>query len=189
MDAKLTESEGTYTLVLERRLPHSPAKVWRVVTEPELLQQWFPAHVIGEWRVGAPLRFEFQHGEGDGLPEEELRGEVLAVEPGRLLEFRWGQHVLRCELAPDGEGTLLRFSETFADPSWGARNAAGWELCLQNLETLLEGAAMAKFVADAWRARFEHYVAAFQPTFGPQAGPPADHPMEAETKGESSPKP
>lgn len=61
-----------------------------MVTERELLHRWFPAHVIGEWKVGAALRFEFQIGEGDSLSEEGLRGEVLAVEPGRLLEFRWG---------------------------------------------------------------------------------------------------
>ena len=104
MDASLTKSAERYTLALERRLSHSQHKVWRVVTEKELLNQWFPAHVLGEWKVGAELRFEFQHGEGDDLPEEELRGEVLAVEPERLLEFRWGKHILRCELIPDGDG-------------------------------------------------------------------------------------
>jgi len=175
MDASLTKSGERYTLALERRLPHLPAKVWRVVTEWELLHQWFPAHVIGEWKVGAELRFEFQHGEGDQLSEEELRGEVLAVEPERLLEFRWGKHILRCELIPDGDGCRLLFSENFEDASWGARNSAGWEWCLQNLETILEGAATAKFVLDVWRERFEHYVAAFQPQFGPQQGPPETH--------------
>ena len=60
MDAALTKSGERYTLALERRLLHSPAKVWRVVTEREYLHQWFPAHVIGEWKVGAELRFEFQ---------------------------------------------------------------------------------------------------------------------------------
>ena len=175
MDASLTKSGEHFTLALERRLPHGPAKVWRVVAERELLHQWFPAHVIGEWKVGAELRFEFQHGEGDGLPEEELRGEVLAVEPERLLEFRWGTSVLRCELIPDGDGCRLLFSENIADASMGARNAAGWEFCLQNFEALLEGAATAKFVLDVWRERFDHYVGVFQPQFGPQQGPPETH--------------
>ena len=98
-----------------------------------------------------------------------------AVEPERLLEFRWGKYVLRCELVPDGDGCRFLFSEQIADASMGARNAAGWEWCLQNLETILEGAATAKFVLDLWRPRFEHYVAAFQPQFGPQQGPPETH--------------
>ena len=96
MDASLTNSGEGFTLALERRLRHAPAKVWRVLTETEFLNQWFPAHVHGDWEVGAQLRFEFQHGEGEGLSEEDMRGEVLAVERERLLAFRWGQHVLRC---------------------------------------------------------------------------------------------
>lgn len=112
------------------------------------------------------MRFEFQHGEGDQLSEEELSGEVLAVEPERLLEFRWGKHILRCELIPDGDGCRLLFSETFEDASWGARNAAGWEYCLENLETILRGAAAIGLVMDAWQVRFEHYVSAFQVKFG-----------------------
>ena len=186
MDASLTKSGERFTLALERRLPHAPKKVWRVITEKEFLHQWFPAHVIGEWKVGGELRFEFQHGEGDDLPEEELRGEVLAVEPGRLLEFRWGKHVLRCELIPDGGGCRLLFSENFEDASWGARNAAGWEFCLESLEALLEGAALAKFVLGVWRVRFEHYVAAFQPEFGRQQGPPETHPDVVAEKGHES---
>jgi uncharacterized protein YndB with AHSA1/START domain len=188
MDASLTRSGERYTLTLERRLPHSPAKVWRVVTERKHLHQWFPAHVIGEWKVGAELRFEFQHGEGDQLSEEELRGEVLAVDPERLLEFRWGKHILRCELKPDEDGCRLLFSENLDDASVGARNAAGWEWCLQNLERLLEGGAIAGFALDAWRRRFEHYVAAFQPQFGHQQGPPETHrAVAAEKRDERNP--
>jgi uncharacterized protein YndB with AHSA1/START domain len=168
MDASFTKSGERYKLTFERRLGHPPAKVWRVVSERELLHQWFPAHVIGEWKVGAALRFEFQHGEGDQLSDEELRGEVLAVEPERLLEFRWGKHILRCELAPDGDGCRLLFSDRFEDASIGAGSAAGWEWCLQNLEALLEGAETTEFVPDVWRERLEHYVAAFEPQFGSQ---------------------
>lgn len=172
MDASLTESDGHYSLSLERRLAHSPQKVWRVLMEKELLHQWFPAHVVGEWEVGAALRFEFHHGEGDGLSDEELRGEVVTVEPERLLEFRWGKHLLRCELIADGEGCRLLFSEDIEDASWGARNAAGWELCLENLELILQGASAATLVADVWRERFAHYVEVFRPRFGLQEGPP-----------------
>ena len=180
MDATLRKSDERYTLALERRLRHSPAKVWRVVTEHELLHQWFPAHVIGEWNVGAKLRFEFQHGEGDGLSEEELSGKVLAVEPERLLEFSWGTHILRCELTPDGDGCRFTLSETLDDASESARNAAGWEMCLQNFEAALDETPPAEFVPAVWTKRFEHYVAAFQPEFGPQEGPPEDHPLMEE---------
>ena len=180
MDATLEQDGPRYTLLVERRLAHPPEKVWRVLIERELLKQWFPCDVEGEWRVGAELRFVFLHGEGEGLSEEELRGEVLAVDPPRLLEFRWGAHLLKYELTPDGSGCGFYLSESFEDPSWGARNAAGWEMCLENLDLLLEGGALVKFAADVWRAKFKLYVEKFTATFGPQQDPAEDHPLLAE---------
>jgi hypothetical protein len=64
----------------------------------------------------------------------------------------------------------------------GARDAAGWEGCLQNLETLLEGGARAKFVMDEWRVRYEHYVATFQPKFGAQLDAPESFQYVADDK-------
>ena len=171
MDASLTRVGRRYTLGLERRLSHPPEKVWRVLTERELLRQWFPCDVDGEWKEGAELRFTFLHGEGEGLSEDDLRGEVLAVDAPRLLEYRWGDHVIRCELVPDGGGCRLLFSESFDDPSWGARNAAGWEMCLDNLDLVLEGVAVAKFAVEVWRAKFARYVEKFEPKAGPQQDP------------------
>lgn len=174
MDATLDKDGARFQLALVRHLPHAPEKVWRVLTERELLEQWFPCDVHGEWKVGAPLRFEFRHGEGEGLPEEQMRGEVLVVDTNRLLEFSWGDHVIRCELVADEGGCRLHFSDTFDDPSWGARNAAGWEMCLESMDLLLEGAAIAKFAWDVWRTKFKRYVQKFEPVHGPQDEPSED---------------
>ncbi len=176
MEATLKKSGSLYTLGLERRVPHPPEKVWRVVTERELLKQWFPCDVEGEWIVGAELRFTFLQGEGEALSEDELRGEVLSVDPPRLLEFRWGNHLLRYELTPDEDGCTVRFTHSFEDPSWGARNATGWEMCFDNLDLLLEGAGLVKFAMGVWRTKFARYVEKFESGFGPQQGPPEDHP-------------
>ena len=73
MDATLTKNGPRYTLGLERHLAHPPEKVWRVLTERDLLKQWFPCDVEGEWKVGTALRFNFLHGEGDGPPVLERR--------------------------------------------------------------------------------------------------------------------
>ena len=175
MDATLERSGSGYALMVERRLAHPPEKVWRAVTERELLKQWFPCDVEGVWEVGAPLRFIFLHGEGEGLPDEDHHGEVLAVDEPRLLAFRWGKHRLKLELEAHADGCLFRLSESFDEPSWGARNAAGWEMCLESLDLLVEGAAVAEFAADVWRTKFEHYVRQFEPTFGPQHDPSGEH--------------
>ncbi|MBT8488012.1 MAG: ATPase [Gemmatimonadetes bacterium] len=177
MDSTLRDDGARYTLTVERRLSYPPAKVWRVLTQRDLLVQWFPCDIEGDWIARAPLRFHFFHGEDEDMPEEEQRGEVLTVDEGRLLEFRWGTHVLRYELEPDGDGCLLRLYETFDDPTWGARNAAGWEMCLDNLGLVLDGAAALKFVASVWRAKFERYRDEFEPEFGPQDDPTGKHPL------------
>ena len=36
----MTANARTQTISLEYDLPHSPAKVWRGLTEPDLLAQW-----------------------------------------------------------------------------------------------------------------------------------------------------
>lgn len=177
MDAILRKHGPQYVLMVERQLGHPPEKVWNVVTERELLKQWFPCDVEGGWEEGAQLKFNFLHGEGDGLPEEDLRGEVIANDEPRLLEFRWGEHYLKYELVPDGEGCLFRLSESFEDPSWGARNAAGWEMCLESLQLVVEGAAVAKFAADVWTTKFKRYVQKFEPEFGRQDDPSEEHPL------------
>lgn len=172
MDASFEPHGERYRLTFERKLKHPPEKVWRVLTERELLRQWFPADIEGEWSVGAPLRFTFVDVPGEGVTDEDMRGEVLAVDPPRLLEFRWGQHVLRAELVADGDGCTLTFSETIGDPSWAARDAAGWEMCFENLEAILQGAAAVEFAWKAWLPKFRRYVAQFEPRFGKQAEPP-----------------
>ena len=40
MDASLTKDGSRYTLRFERRLAHSPKKVWRVLTERDQLKKW-----------------------------------------------------------------------------------------------------------------------------------------------------
>lgn len=180
MDATLEKDGNRYTLRVERRLDEPPEKVWRALTDRGLLRQWFPCDVEGEWTAGASLRFEFLRGEGEGLSEEDMRGQVLAVEEPRLLEFRWGTDLLKYELTPDGDGCRFRLSHTFDDPSWGARNAAGWEMCLENLDLLLEGVGFVKFVAKVWKAKYDRYAVEFEAAHGPQVGLPDDDPLLAD---------
>ena len=78
------------------------------------------------------------------------------------------------------EGTLsatdsaaeAHFSDSFTDSSEGARNAAGWEMCLENLELVLQGVEAAVFVFEVWQGKFEKYVKKYEPEMGPQQGPP-----------------
>jgi uncharacterized protein YndB with AHSA1/START domain len=119
---------------MERRLPHPPAKVWRAITVPEHLSSWFPSHVALDLRAGGDMTFTQA---GDDGPEQ--KGTVLEVDPPRLLAFAWESSLLRFDLRPDGDGTVLTFSHTFDDRYGAASFTAGWRLCFDALDDVLAG--------------------------------------------------
>ena len=81
---RLEQSDGRWQLRFTRRLAHPPERVWRALVDPEELDAWFPTTIEGECAPGAPLRFQFRR---EATPVE---GEMIACEPPRLMEFRWG---------------------------------------------------------------------------------------------------
>jgi uncharacterized protein YndB with AHSA1/START domain len=154
---------------LERELPDAPPVVWRALTERDQLAAWFPCDVIvsgGAWVVGATISFPFSPDKIDMT----LSGQVIAVDEPNTLSFTWGDETLRFELTPtDTGGTLLVMVDELP-PSAAARNAAGWDECLDRLAGVGSG-------AESWRTRFDAYTAQFEPVVGPQEGPPT---VEAE---------
>jgi uncharacterized protein YndB with AHSA1/START domain len=162
-DATLLTDRPRPAVRLERHLADPPEVVWRALTEREQLCSWFPCDVIvdgSRWEVGAAITFPFP----TDVLDLTLTGEVLEVDEPSVLSFTWGDDTLRFELSPDGEGTrLVLVDELPADSA--ARNAAGWEQCLDRLQGL-------EPAPDSWRPRFEHYATAFEPSVGPQAPRP-----------------
>jgi uncharacterized protein YndB with AHSA1/START domain len=163
-DARLVTDRGRPAVRLERHLPDPPAVVWKALTEREQLGAWFPSEVIvsgGRWEVGAAITFTFP----PDVIDRTFTGEVLEVDEPRVLAFTWGEDTLRFELSPEGEGTRLVLIDELP-PGAAARNAAGWERCLDRLAGL-------EPAADAWQPRFEHYAAAFESMLGPQERRPS----------------
>jgi uncharacterized protein YndB with AHSA1/START domain len=162
-DATLITDRTRPVVRLERRLTDPPEVVWQALTDREQLRSWFPSDVIvdGGWHVGATISFPFDPAHIDMT----LTGEVLEVDEPNALSFTWGEDLLRFELAPDGDGTRLVLTDELPAGS-AARNAAGWEQCLDRLEHK---------EPSEWRPRFEHYASAFEPTLGEQEGPPSGY--------------
>jgi len=159
-DATMERVGGRVRLRFERDLAAPPEAVWRALTDREELAAWFPCDIVAEeWRSGVLLRFVFRDGEAP-----EFSGTVLECDEPRLLAFTWGDETLRFELSRSGGGTRLVMTDEL-DPPIAARNSAGWELCLDRLNGGVPG-------EGAWRVLFDRYVAAFEPTLGPQEGPP-----------------
>jgi len=159
-EATLLRAGRRPVLRFERHLPKPTEAVWRAVTDPEEMRSWFPTRiVIDEWKVGAELTHFFD--EHDIAP---LPGKVLEWDPPRRVSFTWGNDTISFELTdgPDG-GTIFVLTEELS-ANIAARNAAGWETCLDRLQYGTEG--------EAWKPRFDHYVAVFEPVLGHQDGPP-----------------
>jgi uncharacterized protein YndB with AHSA1/START domain len=96
----------------EAEYPVSPDELWRAVTEPEHLNEWFGGHVDWKPTPGSPLTFV----EDDGA---RWSGVVTDVDPGRSLRFTWWPDDdphdastvgFEIEETPDGSG--LRITET-----------------------------------------------------------------------------
>ncbi|MGH9187220.1 MAG: SRPBCC family protein [Acidimicrobiales bacterium] len=160
-EATLLRTGDRPILRFERHLPRPIEEVWRAVTEPEQLKAWFPTRIeIDEWKVGAQLTHHF-----DDHDIDPLSGEVLECDPPRRLSFTWGTDTISYTLVPgSGGGTTFVLTEELG-ASIAARNAAGWESCLDRLVDGDDG--------GEWQPRFERYVAEFEPVLGLQEGPPA----------------
>jgi uncharacterized protein YndB with AHSA1/START domain len=174
IDGTLEPAGERWRLRFTRHLPQSTDKVWRAITEPEHLAAWFPQRIVGEWSVGAPLKFVSEFGDFDG--------EVLAYEPPHFVEFRWGTDVIRLEVTPEDGGTMLTLLDTLVELGTAARSAAGWWICLAALEAELVGQKPASPRAEDFKAINRR----FAEKFGPEAatiGPPAD--WEAKTQARS----
>ena len=158
-DATLLTDRTRPALRFERHLSDPPEVVWRALTDREQLRAWFPCDVIvsgGRWEVGAAITFPFP----PDTIDLTLTGEVLEVDEPNVLAFTWGDDSLRFELSPERDGTRLVLVDELP-PDSAARNAAGWERCLDRLAGL-------EPPPDGWQPRYEHYVAAFEPTLGRQ---------------------
>ncbi|MEU1724935.1 SRPBCC domain-containing protein [Nonomuraea sp. NPDC005692] len=68
-----------------------------------------------------------------------MAAEVVRVRPPELLEHTFGTDLLRWELAATGGGTRLTLRHTVLDRDLLPQAAAGWHICLDVAERLLEG--------------------------------------------------
>ena len=160
-EATLVSTGDKPVLRFERFLPRPIEEVWRAVTDPAEMRAWFPTRIeIDRWETGAALTHHF-----DGQSLSPLPGKVVECSQPHRLVFTWGDDTIGFELSAAEGGTVFVLTEELAAPH-AARNAAGWEVCLERL--------VAGTVGEDWAPRFQRYRAAFEPALGPQDGPPAD---------------
>lgn len=79
------ETEERKSIVVESELRHPPEKVWRALTEPDLIASWLMPNDF-QPKVGHRFTLRTRPAPGfDGI----VHCEVLAVEPQRRLSYSW----------------------------------------------------------------------------------------------------
>lgn len=125
-------------LRFQRRFRHPRETVWRAITDPAQLSQWYPFIAVEmDVRVGGTIRFD--DGAGGGLDAA-----ITELEPPETFAFReiddeGMPHLLRFELRAVADGSELVFTHTFEDPDGALDPAVGWHRCLDALRMVVDG--------------------------------------------------
>jgi len=136
----MTETATTRTLVIEREMPHPPEKIWRALTEGQLIEEWL---LKTDFKPVVGHRFQFRR---EPMPNWNgiIDCEVLEVETNSRLSYSWGslglETVVAWTLTPTASGTQLRMEQSGFPSEEGANYKGaryGWRNFIDNLERLV----------------------------------------------------
>jgi uncharacterized protein YndB with AHSA1/START domain len=161
-DVSRRDERGRATLVFVRTLSHPPATVWAALTDPAQLGRWAPFTADADLGTVGDTTLTMV----DGDERTDLPATVVVAEPPKVLEYTWGDDLLRWELEPAGDGTRLTLHHSIDDPTWMPRVAAGWHLCLVVAEGLLDGRSIGPIRGEdakdyGWDDLHDAYAAVF----------------------------
>ena len=91
-------------IVVECDLPEAPEKVWRALTEPE---------IVAAWLMPNDIKAETGHRFSLGT-EGRIDCMVLEAEPGRLLRYSWREHGAAGSEQASGFDSIVTFELTRA---------------------------------------------------------------------------
>ncbi|AGP34481.1 ATPase [Sorangium cellulosum] len=136
-----TAPSQTESISFEFDLRHSPEKVWRALTDPELLAEWLLPAVGFKLDPGAAFTFKTQPYPGwDGTVDCR----ILEIEAHRKISYTWNvpflDTVVTFTLTPTASGTRLSLEQSGFKPDQkqnfgGARY--GWKMMGGKLVELL----------------------------------------------------
>jgi len=133
---------ATRSVVIEKELPHAPGKVWRALTQGELIKEWL---MDNDFQPVVGHKFNLR-----SKPMPNWNGivdcEVLVVEPNKKLSYSWGsmgmESVVVWTLAATSGGTLVRMEQSGFRPDQEANYQGatyGWRKFFGGLERVVDG--------------------------------------------------
>jgi uncharacterized protein YndB with AHSA1/START domain len=131
---------STRSVVVEKEFAHPPEKVWRALTEGDLIAQWL---MENDFQPVVGRRFQLRSKPVPGW-NGVIDCEVLLAEPYERLSYSWGtmgmQNAVAWTLTPTPGGTLVRMEQTgFGEHQEANYKGAqyGWKAFFGKLEQVL----------------------------------------------------
>ncbi len=125
-------ADAVRSVVMEREMPYPPEKIWRALTQPELIAEWL---MKNDFRAEVDHQFQLSADWGS------VDCQVLVVEVNKSLSYTWVafglESVVTWTLTPTGAGTHLRMEQAgFRMEQEQAYKGAqyGWQKFLGALE-------------------------------------------------------
>jgi uncharacterized protein YndB with AHSA1/START domain len=125
------------SVVVEREIPHPPEKIWRALTQPQLIEEWL---MRTDFQPVVDHRFNLRADWGT------VDCQVMAIEPNKSLSYTWAamglESVVTWTLTPTHAGTHLRMEQTgFRTDQQQAYMGAkyGWQKFFAELERVVGG--------------------------------------------------
>ena len=147
--AQVRKDGDNWTLILVRELRHSPEKVWQALTDPAHLREWAPFDADRNLGTVGTVKLTTV-----GMPTPQVsEARVMRADAPEVLEYNWWGKDIRWELEAIAGGTRLTLWHNIDRGyiSWGA---AGWHICFDVLDRLLNGALIGR-IAGGEAMRFE----------------------------------
>ncbi len=130
------------TVVRELHVDARPETVFGFLVDADRMTRWKGRKATLDPRVGGIYRVEIND-------QAVARGEYVEIDPPRRVVFTWGwerhpvvppgSSTVEVDLAPDGEGTLLRLTHRGLPDAEVDQHADGWDHFLPRLAVAAPG--------------------------------------------------
>jgi uncharacterized protein YndB with AHSA1/START domain len=131
----------TRSVVIERQFPFPPEKIWRALTEGDLIRQWL---MDNDFQPVVGHRFTFRMPPMPGW-NGVIDSEITVVEEKRKLSYRWDslglESLVEWTLTATPGGTLVRMEQSGfrADQEAAYRGAGyGWQKFIGQMEGVVK---------------------------------------------------